>query len=149
MSDPRHIVAVCGLFTNPAGQVLLVKTPRRGWECPGGQVELGEELIAALIREVREETGCEVEIERLVGVYSNVGPPEKVIFMFRGRHGTGTPCPSEETLEAAWFPPAQAQELVTNAPDAARLQDALASGDRPVYRVYTTRPFVAIRRRTL
>jgi 8-oxo-dGTP diphosphatase len=52
LSDPRHIVAVCGLFTNAAGQVLLVKPPHRGWECPGGQVELGEELIATLVREV-------------------------------------------------------------------------------------------------
>jgi hypothetical protein len=38
MSDPQHIVAVSGLFYNSDGQVLLVKTERRGWECPGGQV---------------------------------------------------------------------------------------------------------------
>src|SRR5690242_1366197 len=119
MTDPRHIVAVCGLFTNTAGEVLLVKTPRRGWECPGGQVELGEELIAALIREVDEESGCEVEVERLVGVYSNIAPPEKVIFMFRGRHRSGAPCPSDETLEAGWFSVEQARERVTNEPDAA------------------------------
>jgi ADP-ribose pyrophosphatase YjhB (NUDIX family) len=144
-----HIVAVCGLFTNAAGEVLVVKTPRRGWECPGGLVELGEELIEAHIREVREESGCEIEIERLVGVYPNVGPPEKVIFMFRGRHRTGTPCPSEETLEAGWFTVAPAQEPVTNAPDAFRLQDALAGGDRPVYRVYTTHPYAAMTRLTL
>jgi ADP-ribose pyrophosphatase YjhB (NUDIX family) len=49
MDHPRHIVAVSGLFFNREGGVLLVKTERRGWECPGGQVELGEDLIAALI----------------------------------------------------------------------------------------------------
>jgi hypothetical protein len=37
MGDPRHIVAVSGLFFNPDGNVLLVKTERRGWKCPGGQ----------------------------------------------------------------------------------------------------------------
>ncbi len=53
MPDPMHIVAVSGLFSNANGQVLLVKTDRRGWECPGGQVEDGEDLVAALQREVR------------------------------------------------------------------------------------------------
>ena len=76
-SYPRHIVAVSGLFRSDAGQILLVKTPRRGWELPGGQVEQGEDLIQALIREAREESGCEVQVERLVGVYTNPTPPEK------------------------------------------------------------------------
>src|SRR5262245_61055762 len=62
MDDPRHIVGVSGLFFNRDGSVLLVKTERRDWECPGGQVELGEDLITALIRETREESGCEVAI---------------------------------------------------------------------------------------
>jgi 8-oxo-dGTP diphosphatase len=141
MPDPRHIVAVCGLFTNEGGQVLLVKTPRRGWECPGGQVELGEDVIAALRREVREESGCEVEVERLVGLYTNPAPPEKVILMFRGQHRAGSPCAGEETLEVGWFTVEQALEQVTNPPDALRLRDALAGHERPVYRVYTTRPY--------
>ncbi len=70
MSDPQHIVAVGGLFYDRDGRVLLVKTERRGWECPGGQVESGEDLAEALVREAREETGCEVRVERLAGVYT-------------------------------------------------------------------------------
>jgi 8-oxo-dGTP pyrophosphatase MutT (NUDIX family) len=40
----------------------LVKCDRRSWEPSGGQVELGDDLFAALKREVREEAGCEVEV---------------------------------------------------------------------------------------
>lgn len=149
MADPRHIVAVCGLFINEAGEVLLVKTPRRGWECPGGQVERAEALIEALVREVREESDCGVEVERLVGVYSNVGAPEKVVLMFQGRFLEGTPAPGEETLGAGWFSVEQAHMLVTNLPDAVRLNDALAFADRPVYRIYTNRPYVEISERRL
>ncbi len=57
MDTPKHIVAVAGLISNPQGEVLLLKSPRRGWEFPGGQVEAGENLIEALQREIREETG--------------------------------------------------------------------------------------------
>ncbi|MRR10050.1 NUDIX hydrolase, partial [bacterium] len=60
MKYPTHIVAVSALVRNRAGKVLLMRHPRRGWEFPGGQVEAGEDLIAALHREVKEETGITV-----------------------------------------------------------------------------------------
>jgi ADP-ribose pyrophosphatase YjhB (NUDIX family) len=141
MDDPRHIVCVSGLFFNEAGEVLLVKTPRRGWECPGGQVELGEDLVSALLREVAEESGCEVQVETLAGVYTNPTPPEKVMFLFRGRHVTGVPRPSEETPEVGWFRVEQALEAVTFPSEAGKLRDALATRDRPIYRIYSTRPY--------
>jgi ADP-ribose pyrophosphatase YjhB (NUDIX family) len=102
MSDPQHIVAVAGAFFNEAGQVLLVRTEQRGWECPGGQVEEGEDLIAALVREVQEETGCVVEVERLVGVYTNPVLPSKVMFMFVGKYVGGVLGQSDEQ-EAGWY----------------------------------------------
>ena len=72
---PRHVVAVTGIVTDGGGRVLLVKGERRGWEPPGGQVELGEDLFAALRREVREEAGVEVEVGGLSSVNSNLGRP--------------------------------------------------------------------------
>lgn len=141
MNHPKHLVAVVGLFTNAAGQLLLVESQKRGWECPGGLVEQGEDLVAALARETLEESCCEVVVERLVGVYSRVDPPEGVVFMFRGRHLGGSPGASCETVGAGWFTPEEAVERVTHPPNAARLRDALAGHDRVVYRSYTTTPY--------
>jgi len=77
---PRHIVAVFGLIRNSAGEVLMIDSPRRGWELPGGQVEEGENLIRALEREIEEESGVKAGIGTLVGVYSRLDPPFMVLF---------------------------------------------------------------------
>ena len=140
MSDPRHIVAVAGAFFNAQGQVLLVRTERRGWECPGGQVEEGEDLVSALIREVQEETGCGVEVRRLIGIYTNPAPPSKVMFMFVGRHTGGILGVGDEQ-EAGWFTVEQALERVVHPANRLKLQDALSQNERPIYRVYTTNPY--------
>lgn len=55
---PVHIVSAAGLVRR-GDEVLLVRSPRRGWEFPGGQVEQGESVLAALHREIWEETGVE------------------------------------------------------------------------------------------
>src|SRR5262245_52897012 len=99
---PQHIVAASALITNPEGKILLIKSPRRGWECPGGQVEEGETLIEALQREIREEAGVEATIGALVGVYSNIQPPTKVIFGFLGEWVSGDLTTSDESPETEW-----------------------------------------------
>ncbi|WP_397311263.1 NUDIX domain-containing protein [Paenibacillus ihbetae] len=67
---PTHIVAVGGIVENENGEILLVKV-RNGWVFPGGQVEVGENLIEALMREVKEESGIDTTVSHLIGVYSN------------------------------------------------------------------------------
>jgi 8-oxo-dGTP diphosphatase len=137
----KQSVCVSGLIRNASGEVLLVKSPRRGWECPGGKVEAGESLIVALVREVQEESTCEAEVGRLVGVYSRLTPPEMLVFMFLAQHRSGKPRGSSETVDAGWFSPAEAQAMVTLPPQAVRLRDALMDPDRPVYRVYRINPY--------
>jgi 8-oxo-dGTP pyrophosphatase MutT (NUDIX family) len=114
MQWPLHIVAAAGLVRDGAGRVLLVRHPRRGWEMPGGQVENGEGVEAAALREIAEESGIVTRAARLVGIYSNVGAhlgwdgvtpiPTKVILDFVCDYVDGEPRPSDETDEARWVP---------------------------------------------
>ena len=53
-NPPKHIVAA-GMLVERGDEVLLVRTKRRGWEFPGGQIEEGESVLDGVIREVREE----------------------------------------------------------------------------------------------
>ncbi len=55
---PRHIVTVAGVIRDDDGLVLLVRTKDKGWMFPGGQVEVGEDLMQALSREAKEESNC-------------------------------------------------------------------------------------------
>lgn len=57
--EPAERLCVAALVLNAAGEVLLVRT-RRGWELPGGKIEGEESPLAAVHREVREETGIEI-----------------------------------------------------------------------------------------
>lgn len=71
MEMPVHIVAVGGLVENKQREILLVKGLRGGWTFPGGQVEVGENIIDGLTREVKEESGMDIIVSQLIGVYSN------------------------------------------------------------------------------
>ena len=54
----------------PREILLMRRSDNRHWGLPGGYVEPGESVVVATEREVREETGYEIEVGRLVGVYS-------------------------------------------------------------------------------
>lgn len=68
----RHVVAplsVKGVCLDSGGRVLLCRNWRREWELPGGRPRLGEELTACVVREVREETGLDVDVCELLSAY--------------------------------------------------------------------------------
>jgi mutator protein MutT len=82
----RPIVGV-GAVILEDDRVLLVKRahePLRGqWSLPGGAVDLGEPLVAAVVREVREETGLDVEVGPLVDVIDRITPDgDRVAYHF-------------------------------------------------------------------
>jgi 8-oxo-dGTP diphosphatase len=140
MAHPMRIVCVAGLVTNPLGQVLLVKTPARGWEFPGGQVEESEPLTDALVREIEEESGVRAKIGPLTGVYTNISPPSKVMFQFLAEWISGEVRATEESLETRWVDRADALGMVTHPAYIDRMRDMLEFNGSVVYRVYESRP---------
>ncbi|GLX68048.1 NUDIX hydrolase [Paenibacillus glycanilyticus] len=150
MSWPTHIVAVSGIVENEQGQVLLVKTQHGGWVCPGGQVEVGENLMDALIREIKEESGIDVLVSHLIGVFSNTGEhkwhdgvtevPTKVILDFVCKPIGGQLCTSEETSESRWVDKDQVLDLITAPAIRARYQAYLDCDGTTKYMDYVTKP---------
>ena len=149
LNHPRHIVAVSALVRRTNGDVLLINSPKRGWEFPGGQVENGENIVKALQREIVEETGVEANVGTLVGIYSSVSPPAKVIFGFLAEYAGGAPIPTDESLETRWFSRQEALRIVSNPPVLDRLRDMFNYGGRTLYRAYSIHPYQVHDQRTL
>ena len=111
-TPPKHIVSAAAVVLNDHGEILLLKGPRRGWEMPGGQVEEGESLKEAAIRETKEETGIDIEVLRFCGMFQNVSESIcNTLFLARPVGGTLTISP--ESLEVGFFPLEKGLEMVT------------------------------------
>ncbi|MGA5818282.1 NUDIX domain-containing protein [Kitasatospora sp. NPDC094028] len=68
----RLVVAASVVVTDPEGRILLQRRTDNGlYALPGGTMDLGESLPGTAVREVREETGLDVEITGLVGTYTD------------------------------------------------------------------------------
>ncbi|MGD0866475.1 MAG: NUDIX domain-containing protein [Rhizomicrobium sp.] len=116
-SPPAHgriVVGVAAVIWNGEGRVLLIrraKAPRKGeWSLPGGKVEFGEPLIAAVLREVREEAGLEVEILGLVDVAETIrdaaagaADDHFVLIDYGARVISGIAQAASDAAEARWF----------------------------------------------
>lgn len=103
---------VGGAILNDAGKVLLQKrADRNTWGFPGGVMELGESFSEALKREVKEETGLNVDIIRLLGVYSdysdeypNGDKAQPIVLFFLCKVNSGElTVDYDETLELKFF----------------------------------------------
>ncbi|MFN2588904.1 MAG: NUDIX hydrolase [Actinomycetota bacterium] len=91
------------------GRLLMIqrgRDPGAGlWSLPGGRVEHGELLTAALRREVEEETRLMVEVRDLAGVFEVVGDPHYVILDFFADVTSGDdPLPAGDVSDARWVP---------------------------------------------
>jgi len=141
MSDAVHSVVVGCLVRNSEDKVLLIRHHRRGWEIPQGRVEAGEDLLAALQREVLEEAGVTIEPGPLAAIWSMVSTPGAVIFCFLGRYKSGELTASGDSVEVGWFSENEAGEMVTGSVMMNRLKILLNYNGSIVYRAYTTKPY--------
>lgn len=129
--EPNHLVSVATLVTNDRGEILLVNSPWRGWEYPGGLIEPGETFQEALHREVREESGVEIEITGFVGICKNI-ERNIVNIDFTARYLSGELKTSEESTEVAWVTPEKAFDMITFPLTRKRLQNMLAGREEAV-----------------
>lgn len=147
---PTHIIAVAGIVINEKDEILMVRNVRRGWEFPGGQVEVGENVIDAVRREIMEETGIDAEVGEVFCISSNTGKypgyngvkevPTKIMLDFICRAKAGTLRASCESAETAWFPKKDIPDMIRTPAYLERFKAFLEYTGRPVYLEYVTRP---------
>jgi ADP-ribose pyrophosphatase YjhB (NUDIX family) len=130
-------ISVSAAIFDETGRLLLMhRADNDHWTIPGGNVEIGESVTQALLREVREETGLDVSVGPLVGVYSdpavyqiasypNGALVHYVNLCFRCTPLSGALTGSDEGQELGYFALDQLPMplLLSNR---ARIQDALA-----------------------
>ena len=109
--DPKVAVAV---VATEGEKILMVKRdidPMMGrWSLPAGYVDRGEVVEEAAVREVREETGVEVRLDSLLGVYSSRGAPV-ILVVYAGTVTAGAASPGDEAQDVAYFPPDDMPEM--------------------------------------
>ena len=111
------VPAASAVVTDGQGRILLHRrSDNDRWSLPGGAMELGESIAGCAVRETLEETGFEVEVTGIVGIYSNPGHVfayddgevrQEFSVCFAGRVVGGEPRVSDESTEVAWFRPEQ------------------------------------------
>lgn len=105
--DPK--VATGAIFSLNGGIILVQRAiePRCGkWVFPGGYVDRGEPLEAAALREVKEESGLDVRLTRLLGAYSSPGNAV-ILIVYAGEVTGGTLRTDDENQDIRPFPPAE------------------------------------------
>ena len=135
----RLVPAASAVVADDESRLLMAKRTDNGlWTIPGGGMKPGETIADAAIREVKEETGIDVEVVALVGIYTN---PQHVVeysdgevrqqfsVCFACRPVGGEPTPSDETSDVGYFTPNEIDGMDVHPSIRLRIQHFL--DDRP------------------
>ena len=135
------VPSVTAVARNEAGEVLLIhKTDNDLWALPGGGIDLGESAPGAAVRETKEETGIDVEVIGLVGIYTNPAHVmayddgevrQQFSICFRARIVGGEPRTSSESKEVAFVAPSKLDELNIHPSMRMRIDHGLAGRPAP------------------
>ncbi len=136
------VPAASAIVVDDAGRILLHRrTDNALWSIPGGAMEVGEAIADTAVREVKEETGLDVEPERVVGIYSN---PQHVIeyadgevrqqfsICFACRLAGGQVALSDESSEVGFFTPAEIEAMPMHESIRLRIRHYLEHRPEPV-----------------
>lgn len=101
------MAGVRAVIVNERGEICCVRHAygARDWNVPGGGIEQNESLLAAVCREVLEETGFHVRVEFLVGLYSIPANNDLVALFMVTVQSQGTWSSGDEVSEVAFVPP--------------------------------------------
>jgi ADP-ribose pyrophosphatase YjhB (NUDIX family) len=136
------VPAASAVVADEAGAILLIERTDNGlWTIPGGGMEVGETIADTVIREVKEETGLDVTVQRLVGIYSD---PRHVIEYSDGEVRQqfsvcfacavtgGQLATSSESRRVGFFTPEDIKVMPVHDSIRLRIRDYLGSHPQPV-----------------
>ncbi|QIM22011.1 NUDIX domain-containing protein [Phycicoccus sp. HDW14] len=135
------VPSVVAVVRDDRGRVLLIhKTDNDLWALPGGGHEIGESIVDTVVREVKEETGFDVDVETITGTYTN---PHHVMayddgevrqqfsIAFRARLIGGRARTSSESSAVEWVHPDDLASLDVHPSMRLRIAHALEDRDTP------------------
>lgn len=135
------VVATCAVVTDHDGRILLQRRSDSGnWAMPGGGMEMNESLTDSVIREVKEETGFDIEVTGIVGTYTD---PRHIIaytdgevrrqfnICYTARIVGGALAISNESTEIRFVAPSEIAGLQMHYTQRLRIKHYLEQRDQP------------------
>ena len=136
------VPAASAIVTDGEGKILLQRRSDNDlWALPGGTMEVGEDIRATIVREVKEETGLDIQPEYIIGIYTN---PQHIIAFSDGEIRQqfsicfyctllgGKIQVSEESHEVAFFSSQNIEHLHMHPSIRLRIQNYLEHRSQPV-----------------
>ena len=136
------VPSVVAIVRDEEGRVLMIhKTDNDKWALPGGGHEIGESIAETVVREVKEETGYDVEVETITGTYTDPGHVmayddgevrQQFSIAFRAKLLGGSSKTSDESDRVEWVNSEKLDELDLHPSMRLRISHALAGNQRPI-----------------